>query len=172
MFSCPVGDSRAIVGDRSLQCVGKGTCIRATGTCKCEQGYTGSNCGACDSGYKAINGACFVPHSPSNGTDGIQAVSPRENADFSDARASGVDDATLDLLIGVVFGILGLFLVAVGVFWVVALRRRAAASTHEQLLVAAPPLFGGSGAQEPRVTESSAADEPQLPTRQLAEQLV
>eukprot|EP00873_Tetraselmis_striata_P041711 jgi/Tetstr1/461975/TSEL_007048.t1 len=164
VYSCPVGDTNSLVGDRSLQCVGRGTCVQATGACKCDEGYTGPNCGACAAGFSAANGACY-PESE------LRPVSPKE-AD-EPTSSSAMDSQTMrDAIIGALFGLLGLVLIGVAVYWMVALRRRKAEARDSGLAyrVQEPVSRAPTPTLPPPPSGVlSAHHEPEVPTRQVTE---
>lgn len=55
-------DTGEVLGNAARECAGKGTCIRATGSCRCNSGYVGDACDRCD----AAEGYVAVPTSSGN----------------------------------------------------------------------------------------------------------
>ena len=159
VFSCPVGDVNSIVGDRSLQCVGKGSCVPATGTCKCEPGYAGANCGVCAEGHTATNGVCAKP------LEDIAQANTLAGASSTDKSSSKTDIGVV--LVGVIFGLVGIALIVVAACWIMALRQRAHEAKMEALLSGPEPARPTARVQRP--SKSEVANEPEIPTRQLTE---
>ena len=166
VFSCPVGDTNSIVGDRSLQCVGKGSCVPATGACKCEPGYAGANCGVCAEGHTASNGVCAKPHNDiaQAQANAIADASSSTAKSSSSGNAAGVGV----VLVGVIFGLVGISLVVVAACWIMALRQRAHEAKMEALLYGPEPARPTARAQRPSKSEQ-VVNEPEIPTRQLTE---
>jgi hypothetical protein len=52
LFQCSIPQ---LLGDSSLACGGLGSCILSTGECDCYEGYTGTDCGMCDTGYAMVS---------------------------------------------------------------------------------------------------------------------
>eukprot|EP00951_Prasinocladus_malaysianus_P039170 scaffold436192_cov39-Prasinocladus_malaysianus.AAC.1 len=116
LTSCPVGDANALVGEKFESCSGNGGCALSSGKCNCDEGYSGDNCGVCAEGYTAANGLCHGA----------------EQVDVLNAKSSGSSDTT-SIVLGVVFGIIALIVLALLVYWLLVLRKRRDASREEGL---------------------------------------
>jgi hypothetical protein len=163
IFSCPVGDANAIVGDRSLPCVGKGACVPATGTCKCEPGYAGANCGVCAEGHTATSGVCAKPHRNT-------AARPSETLDAGAPDQQSSKPAVSAVVVGVIFGVAGLALICVAAYWIVALRRRSHEPQMDAVICGPEPDIPTARAQP--LATAEVGNEPEIPTRQITESAV
>lgn len=56
--TCPA-PALGSAGSPSIPCGGRGRCTAVTGACECHVGYTGHDCGACNSDYILQDGWCM-----------------------------------------------------------------------------------------------------------------
>ncbi len=133
--SCPVGTPSSVTGARSAAaCSGSGTCLPATGSCRCFNGYVGADCSLCDSraGYMRLvsRGPCvFLPGAMSSCSDGVRSASEGGvdcggvcEAACEAQAADATSRRALVLRLGIIGGCFAVF--AASLLVIVRVRRR------------------------------------------------
>jgi hypothetical protein len=162
--SCPVGTPPSSAATRSAAtCSGSGTCLPATGSCRCFNGFVGADCSLCDggAGYMRLvsRGPCvFLPGAMSSCSDGVRSASEGGvdcggvcEAACEAQAADATSRRALVLRLGIVGGCVAVF--AVALIAVVRIRRRMAAADSElekqggfgDASAAIPQKRGGTG---------------------------
>eukprot|EP00873_Tetraselmis_striata_P025923 jgi/Tetstr1/446187/TSEL_003588.t1 len=149
VVSCPVGSAADLVGERYSTCTGNGACVQSSGECRCNTGYAGENCGQCANAFVAQDGKCV-------------AIATEEDVQEleKEITQTSSDNTQRDIILGVVFGIIALILISLGMYWMLVLRKRRAGAREEGLAFSSQQQVPASN------------EEPDIPTRQLAENTV
>eukprot|EP00192_Tetraselmis_astigmatica_P001999 CAMPEP_0117658272 /NCGR_PEP_ID=MMETSP0804-20121206/5776_1 /TAXON_ID=1074897 /ORGANISM="Tetraselmis astigmatica, Strain CCMP880" /LENGTH=1053 /DNA_ID=CAMNT_0005464783 /DNA_START=254 /DNA_END=3415 /DNA_ORIENTATION=+ len=162
--SCPVspGLNSILVGDPDAVCGNRGMCDSVLRACKCQRGYNGADCGACDVGYSPRDGEC---------TWDATLASIRDTSGGSDQGTSDTGNNSLAVAIAASLTV-ALGLLALGIF--VYLKHSQRAQAREQFDGVVSTRSSTSLSRQVHLLENlslypevgaSSAD-PDLPTRQ------